>query len=180
MGNEDKHLVQPAGVGAAVIGFIFGGPILSALLGFSAAYAVRKQNGWGNAARSLGELTISAEEKTTEIEEKTKIVEKSTNSINSFCDDEKEKSLAFKTRAFLVSTWLATSNYTKENQLLERGVEETGKGLEFLAETIERLKTKKKPKKNDKNDLVFVSNDEVRETHVGEYRYQELVNVTTN
>merc|ERR1712224_1046702 len=78
-----------------------------------------------------------------------RIKEKTVNAINDFCDDEKEKSLAFKTRAFLVSTWLATSNYTKENQLLERGVEETGKGLEFLAETIERLTTKKKPKKND-------------------------------
>merc|ERR1711937_17976 len=94
--EKDKHLVQPAGVGAAVLGFIFGGPILSALLGFSAAYAVRKKDSAGNLARALGELTISAQEKTARLEEKTRFGEKTTKSINEFCDDEQEKSLAFK------------------------------------------------------------------------------------
>merc|ERR1711884_226953 len=106
--------VQPAGVGAAVLGFIFGGPILSALLGFSAAYAVRKKNDAGIAARKLGELTIAVQKKTLEIEDKHHFGEKTTKAINEFCDDEKEKSLPFKTRAFLVSTWLAAENYTKE------------------------------------------------------------------
>merc|ERR1712224_484091 len=94
--EEDKHLVQPAGVGAAVLGFILGGPIVSALLGFSTAYAVRKENEVGNAARALGELTITVQEKTSEIENRHHLVENTTKSINEFCDDENEKSLPFK------------------------------------------------------------------------------------
>merc|ERR1712241_1060297 len=74
--DEDKRLVKPAGVGGAVLGFLFGGPILSALLGFSSAYAVRKKNGPGDIARSMGELAISVQEKTAEFEEKTRIKEK--------------------------------------------------------------------------------------------------------
>merc|ERR1712224_43682 len=159
----------------AVLGFLFGGPILSALLGFSSAYAVRKKNGPGDIARSMGELAISVQEKTAEFEEKVRIKEKTVNAINDFCDDEEEKSIAFKTRAFLVSTWLAASNYTKENQLLERGVEETGKGLEFLGGCIERLK--KKPINDDnKNDSVFYSIDDTGVKH----EYREMQPVTTH
>jgi hypothetical protein len=175
--KEDKQLVKAAGVGAAVLGFVFGGPILSALLGFSAAYAVRKKNCTGNAARSLGELFISVQEKTAEIEEKNHFIEKTTTSINDFCDDEKEKSVAFKTRAFLGSTWLAASNYTKEKQLLERGVEETGKGLEFIAKTINKLQRKST---KHEEDLVFVSTDEVQDSQRSDFQYTKLEKVTTN
>lgn len=155
--KEDEHLVQPAGVGGAVVGFIFGGPILSALLGFSGAYAVRKKNGAGDAARSLGKLTKSVERKTSEIEKKTHFIEKTTKSINNFCDDEKEKSVAFKTRAFLLSSWIVASNYTKENQLFERGVEETGKGLEFIGMSIAKLQGKSTHRQED---FVVLSTDD--------------------
>ena len=68
--EEDKHLVQPAGVGAAIVGTIFFGPILGPLLGFSAAYGVRKNNSAGNLARAVGELTSSVQETADKIEEK--------------------------------------------------------------------------------------------------------------
>lgn len=163
--KTDKHLVHPAGVGAAVLGFLFGGPLPAALFGFAAAYNVRKENGWGDAARKLGKLTMSVQEKTETFEEKHHLGEKTTNGINKFCDDEEEKSVAFKTRAFLVSAWLAASNYTKENQLLERGVEETGKGLDYLGGLLQKSSQKKtkssKTNSKDNNlyeeDLVFVS-----------------------
>eukprot|EP00534_Pseudo-nitzschia_fraudulenta_P003887 CAMPEP_0201118324 /NCGR_PEP_ID=MMETSP0850-20130426/2470_1 /ASSEMBLY_ACC=CAM_ASM_000622 /TAXON_ID=183588 /ORGANISM="Pseudo-nitzschia fraudulenta, Strain WWA7" /LENGTH=221 /DNA_ID=CAMNT_0047383445 /DNA_START=96 /DNA_END=761 /DNA_ORIENTATION=- len=164
--EEDKHLVEPAGVGAAVIGFIFGGPILSALLGFGSAYAVRKKNGAGDAARALGELTISVQEKSTKFEEKNKVVKKTTESINKLCDDEEEKSIPFKTRAFLVSTWLSMANFTKEKQLLERGVEGTGKGFEFIGQAFEKTINKKPKQEND--DLVFVTTDETQEEEESE------------
>jgi len=173
--EEDKHLVRPAGVGAAVFGFVFGGPILSALLGFSAAYAVRKKDSAGNLARALGELTISAQEKTARLEEKTRIGEKTTKSINDFCDDEREESLAFKTRAFLVSVWLNATKFTKDNQLIERGVEGTGKGLEFIGKSFEKLTGKK----HSEDEIVFVSSDDIRDV-TEEIKYAELVSVTTD
>merc|ERR1739848_683513 len=99
---------------------------------------------------------MGVQEKTDAFEEKHRLGEKTTQSINRFCDDEEEKSLPFKTRAFLVSAWLTASNYTKENQLLERGVEETGRGLEFLGK---KLQKKQKKTKDDpvKEDMVFIS-----------------------
>jgi len=175
--KEDKHLVHPAGVGGAVLGFIFGGPILSALLGFSAAYAVRKKNRTGNVARKIGEVTVSIQEKIAKIEAKKHFMEKTKKSINDHCDDEKEKSTAFKTRAFLVSTWLAASKYTKENKLFERGVEETGKGLEFIGRSVEKLK--RKPTNFEEN-LVFVSTDEARDEAGEDIQSAELLKVEIN
>ena len=175
--KEDKHLAKPAGIGGAVLGFIFGGPILSALLGFSAAYAVRKKNATGDAARSLGGLFVSVQEKTAEIEEKNHFIEKTRTSVNDFCDDENEKSVPFKTRAFLVSTWLAVSKFTKEKQLLERGVEQTGKGLEFIGKSIDKLQEKST---KHEEELVFISADEVRDSQRSDIQYAKLVEVTTN
>ena len=180
--KEDKHLVQPAGVGAAVLGIIIGGgPILAALLGFSAAYAVRKKNDAGNAARALGELAISVQEKSSEIEEKHHFMGKTTKAVNEFCDDDREKSLPFKTRAFLVSTWLAVSNSIMNNQLLERGVEGTGVGLEFIGRTIAKVQGKET---QQTEDVVFVPSNHDQDDFSGDFssdpRYTELVKVSVN
>ena len=173
--EEDKHLVQPAGVGGAVLGFIFFGPILGTLIGFSSAYAVRNKNGAGNLARAVGELTASIQGKSDEIEEKHHYGEKTTKAINNFCDDDKERSIPFKTREFLVSSWLSV----KKNQLLEKGVEGTGKGLEAIGRAFERLQGKSPAKTTE--DLIFVTADEVAFEISDDIRsYTELVPAKTN
>lgn len=153
--DEDKHLVQPAGVGAAVVGTIFFGPILGALLGFSSAYAVRKQNGGGNVARAVGELTKSVQEKTDEIEEKYHFGQRTVAAVNDVCDDPTERSILFKTRAFFVNAWLSIENYTKEKQLLQKGVEGTGQGLEAVGRAFDRLQGKSPPKQRPRS-ICFV------------------------
>ena len=144
--EEEKHLVKPAGVGGAIVGFIFGGPILSALVGFGAAYAIRKNNGAGDAARALGELTISVQDTAAKIEEKNKYFEKTKASVGDISNK-----LPSKARGFLVSNWLAVSNYTKENQLIERGVEGTGKGFEFISSSISQLRKKSDTEKENED-----------------------------
>lgn len=134
--DEQKHLVTPAGVGGAVLGFLLGGPILSALLGFGSAYAVRKDGTAGDVARSVGEVTISVKDKAGEFEEKHGYGSRTKKAIDDFTSDKSRNSLLFKTRAFVVSTWLATTRYAREHQLLERGVENTGKGMEYVADVI--------------------------------------------
>ncbi len=175
--DEDKHLVQPAGVGAAVVGTIFFGPILGALIGFSSAYAVRKKNGAGNVARAFGELSHSVQQKTAEIEEKHHFGERTVAAINDVFDDPNEKSILFKTREFFVSTWLALANFTKEKQLLEKGVEGTGQGIEAIGRACERLGGKS-PKPTE--DKVYVAKEAPVEITKGEFQYAELVPVTTN
>jgi len=155
--EEEKHLVRQAGQGGAVLGFIFGGPIGSALLGFGSAYAVRKKDCTiGDTARSLGELTISIKEKAYAVEEKHQFVKRSKTTIGSLCGDNENENvdeneneiengnsnIAFKTRAFVDSSWLAASRFTKENQLVERGVEGTGKGIEYIDSAISSFRGK--------------------------------------
>lgn len=177
--DEDKHLVQPAGVGAAVVGTIFFGPILGALLGFSSAYAVRKQNAAGNVARAVGELTKSVQEKTDEIEEKYHFGQRTVAAIDDVCDDPMERSILFKTRAFFVNAWLTVANFTKEKQLLQKGVEGTGQGLEAIGRAFNRLQGNSSPKSKD--DMVYVAKDEVPvEIRNSGFQYSELVPVTTN
>merc|ERR1712194_517511 len=86
---EEKHLVKEAGHGGAVLGFLVGGPIGSALLGFGSAYAIRKpkDSTLGKSSRSLAELTISLKEKSKGVEEKHHFVKRSKTSIDHFCGD---------------------------------------------------------------------------------------------
>merc|ERR1712194_828762 len=153
---EEKHLVKEAGHGGAVLGFLVGGPIGSALLGFGSAYAIRKpkDSTLGKSSRSLAELTMSLKEKAKGVENEHHFVKRSKTSIDHFCGDtinddtndnhnvdnknknEKRKShmnnLACQTRSIIVSGWEAAAHYTKKKQVMEQGVEGTGKGIEYL------------------------------------------------
>merc|ERR1740117_957367 len=129
-------------------------------------YAVRKKDCTiGDTARSLGELTISIKEKAYAVEEKHQFVKRSKTTIGSLCGDNENENvdeneneiengnnnIAFKARAFVDSSWLAASRFTKENQLVERGVEGTGKGIEYIDGAISSFRGKNKSA-TDKND----------------------------
>merc|ERR1719464_1643440 len=64
-------------------------------------------------------------------------------------DENEKKNIAYKTRAFAVSSWNAASKFTKDNQLIERGVEGTGKGIDLVGETISKLRGNKTKKNNN-------------------------------
>merc|ERR1712224_615069 len=83
---------------------------------------------------------------------------------NGACDDDKGESLAFKTRSFVVSSWNAASKYTRENQLIERGVEGTGKGIEYVGDKVTRLLNKNRVAADKEEEAAAVpSNDERNE-----------------
>jgi hypothetical protein len=150
-----KHLVGPAGVGGAVVGFVLGGPVGSAFLGFGSAYAVRKENKVGEAARALGEITLSVKSKASEIEDRHKYVERSVTAINNTCEKSK-CTLVHKTKKAVVDTWTTLENCTKRKQLLERGVEGTGRGVEYVASVVTRSATKMSKEVSDnEHELLF-------------------------
>lgn len=153
--DDQKHLVGPAGVGGAVVGFVFGGPLLSAFLGFGSAYAVRKENGAGDAARALGEVTMSVQKKAAEIEDRHRYYERSVNAINSKCEKSKE-SVAYKTKQLVVNTWTTLEKCTKRKQLIERSVEGTGRGVEYVASVVTGSKKKKNTDRSEEeSELLF-------------------------
>ena len=141
-----------SGVTGAVIGFLFGGPLLSALLGFGAAYASQKNDTVGEYARSLGDFGVSVRDRAVALDEKHQVVEKSSKAATEAWDRAKEYdgkyNILERTKDFAISKWQWFVGYVHENHLLERGVEITGKGYEYVAEKVGSTE-KAIPKKED-------------------------------
>mmetsp|Transcript_133782 Transcript_133782/g.198944 ORF Transcript_133782/g.198944 Transcript_133782/m.198944 type:complete len:272 (+) Transcript_133782:83-898(+) len=120
-----KHLVTPSGATGAFLGLCLGGPVGAALWGFGAAYAVRKDGTIGDLARSLGEVGLTARDKFLELDEK--------HHLQQWTQDVMEDS---KVVAVAADGIHSVVEYTKRHQLLERGIENTGRGFEYLADKI--------------------------------------------
>ena len=165
---EHQPLVHEAGQGGAVVGMLVGGPIGCAVVGFGAAYAVRKDNALGRAARTLGQYTLQAKHKISHERHVRHVYEQSVNTVNKLCEDPnttteeqkyaavagteqragqqqpdpKNKNIAFRTREFFRTGWTTTTQFTKDHQIVEKGVEGTGKGIEFVGDTFNTIKDK--------------------------------------
>lgn len=131
---QQPDLVAPSGVAGAVIGMLLGGPILGAITGFGTAYAVRKEGSTGEVARALGELALSVKATGEQWEEKHHLWGTTKRAI-----DEADSDLAIKAKTLMATSWKAAVELNEEHNILERGVETTGKGLEFLAEKLQSL-----------------------------------------
>merc|ERR1712127_622608 len=94
-----------------------------------------------------GDFGVSVKDKAVALDEKHHFVEKSSKVANDALDRAKEYDGKYnvldKTRDFAVSSWLLLVNYVREHSLLERGVEVTGKGYEYVANKIGKGETKK-------------------------------------
>lgn len=138
--EEVKRRMVASGTTGAVVGFLFGGPILSALLGFGAAYVSKKQGPTGDAARALGDVGVSIRDKAVEIDEKHRVVERSTKAANDAWESAKkydqQHHVLDKAWDFAVKGWQSFVSYVEKNRLLERGVEGVGKGYEYVAEKV--------------------------------------------
>lgn len=163
---EHQPLVHEAGQGGAVVGMLVGGPIGCALVGFGAAYAVRKDNALGRAARTLGQYTLHAKQTVSHERHVRQVYDTTMNTVNKLCEDTRteetrsaavgtptagtetrednneNKNMAFRTREFFCTGWTTTTQFTKEHQIVEKGVEGTGKGIEFVGDTFNTIKDK--------------------------------------
>jgi hypothetical protein len=129
-----------SGTTGAVLGFLFGGPILSALLGFGAAYATKKDGAPGDAARALGDVGLTVRQKAVEVDEKHHVVEKTTKVATDVWEGAKQydqkHNVLEKTKDFTVASWLSFVKFVQERRLLQRGVDGVGRGYEFIADKI--------------------------------------------
>eukprot|EP00567_Pseudictyota_dubia_P000891 CAMPEP_0197465658 /NCGR_PEP_ID=MMETSP1175-20131217/64650_1 /TAXON_ID=1003142 /ORGANISM="Triceratium dubium, Strain CCMP147" /LENGTH=181 /DNA_ID=CAMNT_0043001677 /DNA_START=143 /DNA_END=688 /DNA_ORIENTATION=+ len=129
-----------SGVTGAIIGFLFGGPLLSAVLGFFAAYASQKNDKVGGYARSLGDFGVMVKDKALALDEKYHIAERSTKAAERAWDKAKEYDAKYnlldKTRDMALNVWVLLLKYIREHRLMERGIEVTGRGYEYVAKRI--------------------------------------------
>merc|ERR1711971_1285742 len=91
----------------------------------------KKESKMGKAARSLGKVTMSVKEKACDVEEKHRYLERSKSAIDSVTPAA--------AKSFTTSGWDAATKFANDNQLLERGVEGTGMGIEYISGSISRL-----------------------------------------
>jgi hypothetical protein len=123
--EENKHLVKEAGQGGALVGFFAAGPIGAVVGGFGSAYAVRKPDGLGKAARSLGKVTLSAKTRAApSVYGASRAIKKVTPNC---------------VQAWSRKSWNSATNFTHDHQILERGVEGTGRGFEYLSRNLSRI-----------------------------------------
>uniref|UniRef100_A0A7R9W864 Uncharacterized protein n=1 Tax=Pseudictyota dubia TaxID=2749911 RepID=A0A7R9W864_9STRA len=140
--NDDETIMIRSGVTAAVLGFLLGGPLLSALLGFTTAYASQKKNDdrAGHYARSLGDFGVSVKDRALALDAKYRIAERSSEAAERAWDRAKEHDTRYnlleKTRDATLRTWVLLVKYVQEHHLLERGVELSGRGYEFVANRV--------------------------------------------
>ena len=138
--DSKKDKMIASGVTGAVLGFFLGGPIGSALVGFTAAYVAQKSGAPGDAARALGEVGLQVRAKALEVDEKHKIVDTTTKTATEIWETAKkldgETQVLEKSRGFVVDSWMSFVKFVKDRQLLEKGVDTAGKGYEFVADKV--------------------------------------------
>ena len=142
--SDSKDKMIASGVTGAVLGFLFGGPIGSALFGFTAAYVAQKSGAPGDAARALGDVGLHVRAKALEVDEKHKIVDTTSKTATEIWETAKkldgETQVLEKSRGFVVDSWMSFVKFVKDRQLLEKGVDTAGKGYEFVADKVSRTK----------------------------------------
>ena len=140
--NDNNNKAVASGTAGAVLGLLFGGPIGAALLGFGAAYAVRKEKGdtVGDAARALGDVAISTKNKAKELDEQHRIVERSQQAATTAWESAKvydqKYNVLDQVREAIVISWAWFVDVVTEHKLLERGVEGVGRGYEYVADRV--------------------------------------------
>jgi hypothetical protein len=137
--TADENMVR-SGVTGAVLGFLCGGPLLSALLGFLAAYVSQKEGAPGDYARSLGAFGVSVKAKAMDLDEKHHIAERFSKAASEAWDKAKQYDGKYnvldKARDTAMSSWILFVNYVREHLLLERGVALTGRGYEYVVDKV--------------------------------------------
>ena len=133
--EQRAQMERSSGITGAVIGFLLGGPILAAIAGFGAAYAVRKENAVGENARSLGKFGESVGEKAKELDRQHEISDKTKHVLGSAWSqvEKLDRNIANKIQEFAANSWKASVAFTKDHKLIERGIENTGRGFEYVS-----------------------------------------------
>ena len=121
---------------------LLGGPFLGLLLGFGAAYATKRDDAWGDSARAVGHVALTAQEQARAINQKHHVVERSRQAAQQALrrarELDRQHGIRAKTIQALRSSWEATREYVTQHRLVERSVEGTSKAITWIMEQIEK------------------------------------------
>jgi hypothetical protein len=129
-----------AGVASGMFGMLVGGPVLAILLGLGTAYAADQPGAAGDAARSVGEVAIVAQNKFKKLDEEHKFVERSkvvaAEAVQKLQEADRDHRLVDRFKDFATRSFQSVSLYVKEHRLLERGTQAVGQAAYWAAHKL--------------------------------------------
>ena len=121
---------------------LLGGPLLGLILGFGAAYATQRDDEWGDSARAVGHVALTAQEQARAVNQKHNLVERSRQAAHKAWKQVQEMDrkhhVLDKTTEFLRTTWEAARAFVHRHRLVERGMEGIGKALMWAIEQMQQ------------------------------------------
>ena len=155
---EEKERNKGALVAGAVFGMLLGGPLFSIVLGYGAAYYVKKEGAKGDCARALGDIALVVRDKAKQINARYQY----TDRAKAFANKQFEK---FKPAAdthyhiqervtkIVSFRWVTTMDFVREHQLLEKASAKFKTALvsleKYLSEEQQKLQGDKVDKKKN-------------------------------
>jgi hypothetical protein len=115
-----------AGAAGAAIGMMFGGPLLSVVLGIGAAFYSQQEGATGDVARALGDIAIMARVRFLELDAKHHLVEKGQEAVTRILRKlkhkaEKNPEAKVKVKRFVGWCWRALVEFENQHKLIQRG-----------------------------------------------------------
>ena len=112
------------------------------LLGFAAAYATQRNDAWGDSARALGHVALTAQEQAHVVNEKHNLVERSRRvaqqTLRRAHDLDRKYNIRTKTIEVVHMAWEITCEFVTRHKLIERSVDGTNRAITWITEQLER------------------------------------------
>merc|ERR1712157_72285 len=116
--------------------------IVGVMGGLGAAHLTRKDGAAGDAARSLGDVALSAKDKATELDVKYRISDRTKNVTDNAWESvrkfEGDNGPIHKGKSAVVKGWENTVEYTRRNRLIERGVDGVGNAFDWTTDKLRK------------------------------------------
>lgn len=139
-GASHERVKVGAGFASGAFGLLAGGPVLAILLGLGTAYAADQPGAAGDAARTVGEVAIVAQNKFKKLDEQHKFVEKgqlmAAKAVHKLQEADREHRLVDRFKDFATRSFHSISLYVKEHRLIERGTQAIGTTAYWAANKI--------------------------------------------
>ena len=96
---------------------LLGGPVLAVLFGLSAAMCTHRDDAWGDSARALGQVALTAQEQALAVYRKHNVVARSQKAASKAWEKartlERKHHIMHQTTDLLVASWLATRKFVE-------------------------------------------------------------------
>ena len=118
---------------------------LGLLLGFGAAYCSHnhRDDAWGDSARAMGHVALTAHAQAKAVNDKHHVVQKSQQVAQRAWQRaqafDRQHDVVRRVRDWLRTSWEATREFVKRHQLVERGIETVDKVISWAIERQKNL-----------------------------------------